>query len=303
MMATQLKLCVLGGDRRQLAMVQRLSELGYEVFVWGLGACHLEVGNARVCTDWEEAVRESYAVILPLPASTDGVLVNCPMESNGTFLRLSSLLERMDSQILLGGRIGDVLAVQVEQKGIRVVDYFQSELLQLKNALPTAEGAISIAMKELPITIDGLTCAVIGYGRIGMLLAQKLQALGAKVTVYARRREVRALAELYRHHTKALSESDGYADLKQLPCGCRAVFNTVPAWIMTREVLATVPKNCVLIDLASAPGGIDLAAAHELGLRTVWGTALPGKCTPESAGIILAQTVEELLMELSDPCN
>ena len=106
------------------------------------------------------------------------------------------------------------------------------------------------------------------------------------------------MAELAHHKTRTLSDADEYASLKALPLGCRAIFNTVPTRVMTKEILESVPKNCILIDLASAPGGIDLAAAQELGLRTVWGTALPGKCTPESAGWILAQTVEDFLEEL-----
>ena len=126
-------------------------------------------------------------------------------------------------------------------------------------------------------------------------MAQKLQALGARVTVYARRREVRALAELSHHATMSLSEENDYSELLQLPKHCRAIFNTVPKWIFTRKTLQNVPKNCVLIDLPSPPGGIDLAAAHELGLRTVWGTALPGKCAPETAGVILAEAISAII--------
>jgi len=293
-----LKLCVLGGDRRQIAMTQRLSADGYRVSMWGLGSCHDEVEKARICNDWEEAIADADVVILPLPVSLDGVFLNCPLESPNVFLRLSALTERIGGRVLLGGKIGEPMYSSAMERGIRVIDYFQSELLQLKNAVPTAEGAISIAMKELPITIDGLSSAVIGYGRIGSLLAQKLRALGADVTVYARRKEARTMAELAHHKTRTLSDADEYASLKALPLGCRAIFNTVPTRVMTKEILESVPKNCILIDLASAPGGIDLAAAQELGLRTVWGTALPGKCTPESAGWILAQTVEDFLEEL-----
>lgn len=300
-MATKRKLAILGGDGRQIAMVNCLSKMGYEVLVWGLGDCRNLFDEKFLCQDWERAVTLSDAVILPLPASLDGISVNCARESPGAFLRISGVLDAMRGRMLLGGKLSETVCALAEKRGIQTVDYFDSEILQLKNALPTAEGAISIAMNELPITIDGLTCAVIGYGRIGSILARKLHALGAHVTVYARRAEIRTLAELDGHCAKSLDEGNGYVALSALPVGCRVVFNTVPTRVMTKEFLDCVPKNCVLIDLASAPGGIDLCAARELGLRCVWGTALPGKHTPESAGHILAQTIDALLEDSPDP--
>lgn len=294
-MATKLRLALLGGDARQIAMARRLSEQGYQVFVWGLGDCRDAVGKAVVSDSWESAIFGADKVVLPLPASVDDVSVNCPLGGADASLRLSVLFERMQGKTLYGARLSDAVCALAEKNGIETVDYFQSESLQQRNAVPTAEGAIAIAMRELPVTLDRSVFAVIGYGRIGKLLAEKLRALGAFVTVYARRREVLAEAETNGHDTVLLSREDDYAALGELPKNCRAVFNTVPTWLFTRDILTRVPKNCVLIDLASAPGGIDLGAAHELGLRTVWGTALPGKYAPESAGEILAQTVMELL--------
>lgn len=294
-MATRQCLAVLGGDARQIAMARRLGENGYRVCVWGLGDCRDSVGAAEIFERWEDAVQKAEAVLLPLPASSDGVWVSCPLGGEAYSLRISALLGKMQGKTLYGGRLSEEFRRQSESFGIATVDYFLSESLQLRNAVPTAEGALAIAMRELPVTVDGLNCAVIGYGRIGKLLAHKLKALGASVTVYARRKEVRTEAEVNGHKTQPLFDCDGEPTLKALPENCRAVFNTVPKWIFSKTVLEFVPKNCILIDLASAPGGIDTRAAQELGLRTVWGTALPGKCTPESAGDILAQTVMELL--------
>jgi len=299
-MATKQKLALLGGDARSVFMARELSACGYTVFLWGLGSCCDSVGSARVFKAWEDALEQADAVILPLPATTDEVNVSCPLEHEGMPLRLSVLFDAMQGKRLYGGRLSDRVVRIARKKGIDTVDYFQSEALQIRNAVPTAEGAISIAMQELPVTVEGLSCAVIGYGRIGKVLAHKLKALGAFVTVYARRSEARAEAEINGHSTQPLNEKTGLEDHCALPENCRAIFNTVPQRIITRQALERVPKNCVLIDLASAPGGFDFSVAHELGLRTVWGTALPGKCTPESAGVILARTIHELLEIQSD---
>jgi dipicolinate synthase subunit A len=77
------------------------------------------------------------------------------------------------------------------------------------------------------------------------------------------------------------------------------IFNTVPALCIKRDMIENTKKNVVMIDLASAPGGIDHNAAAKLGLKSIWATALPGRCTPESAGVILADVMEELLSALA----
>ena len=295
-MSEKRKLAILGGDRRQIAMARHLSALGYPVFVWGLGDCRGELGDALFCDTWEKAIKAAEVVILPLPASADGVRIHCPLHDQDVLLRVTTLLGGIGERLLLGGRFTEPIRSMVDQLGVKWIDYFESEVLQLKNAVPTAEGAIAIAMRELPVTIDGVEAAVIGYGRIGELLAEKLRALGARVTVFARRSEQLTRAET-RHHTA-----------QRLVCDCgryrpsslssyRVVFNTVPQRIVTKEVLETLRRNCVLIDLASAPGGIDLSAAREMGLCAVWGTALPGKVAPESAGEILAQSIDVILEE------
>ena len=296
-MTDRITLAVLGGDVRQITMARELADQGYRVLVWGLGECEAYVGCASVCESWQSAVKEAHAVILPLPASMDGVRVHAPLHNVEQSLRVSTLLDQTSGQLLLAGRIGESMRKLAGQKGIEVIDYFESEVLQLKNAVPTAEGAIAIAMHELPVTIDGIHAAVIGYGRIGALLGERLGGLGANVTVYARRREQLVQAELHHHRVGRLVCRGEGTEPDFLAPGLRVIFNTVPQWIFTRRVLETLPKNCLLIDLASAPGGIDHTAAQELGIKTVWATALPGKCAPESAGRILAETIGGILSE------
>lgn len=293
-----MNLAILGGDQRQVFMARRLAESGHSVFVWGLGACDAEIGAAKVCACWEDAVNASNAVILPLPASSDGVRVHCPLQCEDVFLRIPALLDKLGDRLLLGGRFTEALRGIAEQKGARWIDYYESEVLQLKNALPTAEGAISIAMRELPVTLDGTHAVILGYGRIGSLLAEKLYLLGARVTVYARRSEQLTQASLHHHTVRRMICEGGHSVPQGIPQDCRVIFNTVPRWILTREQLVKLPKNCVLIDLASAPGGIDHNAAAELGIRSIWGTSLPGRYTPESAGYILAEVIEDILSDL-----
>ncbi len=294
-MGKKMTLAVFGGDLRQVFMAKRLAEMGFDVYVWGLGACADNIGTACVCPHWEDALESAEAVILPLPATADGVRVHCPLQDEDVFLRIPALLDAMGERLLLGGRIGDGLLGIAEQKGVRCIDYFASESLQLKNALPTAEGAISVAMRELPVTLAETPMAIFGFGRIGAQLAEKLRALGVPVTVYARREEQLTLARLHHHMIQKLPCEGA---LPPLPAGCRVLFNTIPHRILSEERMAQVPQNCILIDLASPPGGYDQKFAAEKGYTSVWATALPGKHTPETAGYIIAETVNELLSEV-----
>lgn len=303
-MEGKIRLALLGGDGRQAFVARRLAE-EYEVRVWGLEGLEERYAPARSCRNWHEAIEGADAVLLPLPCSADGVRVFAPHSADAEGIRLDVLLVELKKGILLlGGRLPETVRRRAEEREIRWVDYLENEVLQLRNALPTAEGAIAIAMAELPVTLDGAEIAVVGYGRIGSLLAQKLHALGARVTVYARRAEQRALAVLQGAKALPLIDREGRSCLSSLPRGLRVLFSTVPHPLFSESVLREFPRECLLVDLASPPGGVDRAAASALGIKTVWGSALPGRYAPESAGEILGQTLAELLGELIDrPCS
>ena len=279
----RLSLAVLGGDARQISMIDALREKGFLIKPWGMPP------ECEQFSDWRETLQGSNAVILPLPFSIDKVHVNTVPTNT---LRCDHLLSCLSGHTVFGGKLTDAFKEQAAQNAVRCVDYFESEVLQLKNALPSAEGALSIAMQTLPVTLDGCEAVVIGYGRIGELLARKLNALGARVTVFARRDEVLTRAELAHCRTVKLACQSGISTLETIAPTVRVIFNTVPEWVLTRRVLYRISQKCLLIDLASAPGGIDFNAARELGLQAIWATALPGKYAPESAGIYLAQAIE-----------
>ena len=170
--------------------------------------------------------------------------------------------------LVLGGACGGILP-WLESRGLAAADYLRREELCLANAVPSAEGAIQIAMEETARTLHGTAALVIGYGRIGMALAPRLRGLGMDVTVCARRCETRALAEM-----------QGFAAVptEQLPAAAKAalvIFNTVPALVLDETVLKGLPQETLVIDLASRPGGTDFEAAKRLRTRVVWALSLP----------------------------
>lgn len=161
----------------------------------------------------------------------------------------------------------------------------------IANAVPTAEGAIQIAMEELATTIFGLKVLVVGYGRISKVLSRLLRSMGARVTVSARK-----FSDL------AWIEADGFTpahtnDLGEAMEGSQLIINTVPAAVLNEELLTKVQKGCLLIDLASKPGGIDFSTASRLGLKAIWALSLPGKVAPITAGKIIFDTMQNIERE------
>lgn len=289
---------MLGGDLRQLAVAERLAERYDNINLWGLSAAAIgDVGGVREVQDVAEAIEGADILLLPLPASVDGVTVNSPLSDTSERLRMSRIAEMArDGAIVIGGKIPEAFARTAEKKGLTVKDYFESEDFQIKNAYTTAEAALSIAMNALDRNIRGARVAITGYGRIAKHLATLLMAIGARVTVAARRESDVSFAESLGCESRRITEGADW--WRALTHGYDVIYNTVPTWIFGRDFLSAVDKKTLIVDLASAPGGVDIRAARDLGSNVSWATSLPGKYAPRSAGEIIASCVLRIIEEV-----
>ena len=297
-MKNKKKLAMLGGDLRQYTAAVILSRGAWEINMWGLDKSGRGEDRVGFCRGWEEAIAGAAGVVLPLPASTDGILLNCPFDSSMTKLKLSDVLDKMEAgSVIVGGKIPATFATSAEARGIRVFDYFESEEFQIHNAYTTAEAAISIAMNSLDKNIFGAKIAVTGYGRIAKHLVRLLKNMGAEITVAARKES--DLAWAYSNGCAVLKIGSGAKSpaLSLLSHGYDVIYNTVPHWLFDREFLETMDPTTFIIDLASVPGGVDICAAKELGSNVLWATSLPGKYAPHSAGELIATCVDRILSE------
>ncbi len=278
---------VIGGDGRIEALAGLLVRDGHGVRCFGL-----ERGDPALprAGSLKEALERARAVILPLPTG-GGEELNAPLAAAPISARALAEAIPPDALVLAGKPEG-VFAKAAEARGLRVADYFAREELTVKNAAVTAEGALEILMRELPVTLLGAKVLVVGFGRIGKLLALRLQLLGARVTVSARKPKDWAWIE-----SLGLEPADT-GRLAGAVRGFDAVVNTVPAPVLGWELLGELDKNCFVLDLASKPGGADLAAAEELGLRALWAPGLPGKAAPETAGAAIRDTIYHMWKEL-----
>ena len=153
-----------------------------------------------------------------------------------------------------------------------------------------AEAGVDL-MAERTRTLWNSAILLAGFGPVGQALGVRLAALGAQVTVAARRPAQRALAESFSLRAVDL------ARLEQTAPAFDTVVNTIPAPVLTEAVLAALRPGSLIVDLASKPGGTDFAAARRLGHRAIHALSLPTACAPETAGEALAWTVCEILAE------
>ena len=287
------KIVFLGGDRRHAVAARRLSGYG-KVSCLGIPEEIVKMKDIRCERDLDAAIEGAEAIILPLPASSDGVHLNAPLDNELSLLKLGSILKKAEvTAKIFGGRLPPEFVLSAERQGITVIDYFESESLQIKNAYTTAEAAVSIAMNTLSRNLRGARFAVTGYGRISRHLCRLLLSLGARVTVAARKEEQLAWARCEGCDTINIAE--GSSEIMSLAHGYDLIFNTVPHWIFDRDFLLAADKNTPMIELASAPGGIDVCAAKELSVNVIWATSLPGKYAPESAGEHIAESLIEII--------
>lgn len=291
-MKKQMKIAFLGGDRRQHTAAVKLSRDGWDIYVWGQDISSEEKGISP-CDNIYEAICDAAVIVLPLPASSDGISLNTSCATDSGKVALSVIIDAAPQDcIIIGGRLGDSFFDLALSRGIKCFDYFDSEVFQIQNAYTTAEAALSIAMDRLDKNIRDSRFAITGYGRIARQLARLLRCFGARVSVCARKDSDLTWARLEGCQTCKIGEKGSTDSLLE---GYDVIFNTVPRWLFDEEFLVRVNKNTLMIELASAPGGIDVSAAKRLHSNVLWAASLPGKYAPQSAGELIAECVGGLI--------
>ncbi len=257
---------------------------GFDVCAFGFDIDTERYGKVKSERTPEGALSGADIVALPLPYSRDGERIFTPFSEKA--IMVGDILNLLDEKsVLLGGKMPADFPR-------RAIDYYAREDFAVMGALPTAEGAIKLALEETKLTVHGMKAAVLGFGRVGKILAKTLVSLGADVTVFARSAEARAWARVFYCKAKnfsALAEEIGAFD---------SIFNTVPHKILFADALARAKSGAVIIELASAPGGADAGEAARAGVRLISAQSLPGKVTPKSAGKIIYETFKEIMEEL-----
>lgn len=273
------RFAVIGGDERMRYAALYLRRIGGETETYAVP------GLPDTCAGLKETLRRAKAVLLPMPALDGGGHIR---NSQGAALTAEDVAQyvRGDATVF-GGRLGH--AAELIGRRAKTEDYAEWETLQIANAVLTAEGAVLLAMEQSDASLHGSRCLVIGAGRIGMRLARLLKALGADVTVTARKDSDFARIRAERMD----ADVTGVYGLGLGRYGF--VFNTVPAQVLGAEQIERLRPDCVLIELASAPGGFSPEVCRMLDRQYVAGGGLPGRVAPKTAGETIAAEIAERL--------
>lgn len=202
-------------------------------------------------------------LLLPVPSfAPDGGIIG-----GGN---LSTLLTLLPKNIkVIGGNLD-----RPELDYYSTVDLLQHQGYLAQNARITAHCALELALNQLSVTLDNCPVLVIGWGRIGKCLAKIMQNLGAKVSVCARKESDRYMLDALGYCALDFKNTD--------LANYRVIFNTVPTMCFP-----VCKGDGLKIDLASRLGlGSD---------DVIWARGLPGKNAPESSGILIAETVIDIL--------
>ena len=276
---------VIGGDERMKYLAQSIAADGYPVCVCGLeklGTCR----GAAEC-DLPQLAAKSSVILLPLPATKDGLFLNAPYAENEILLD-DDFARLFMHKTVCGGMLQRLTVASSLWREIEPEDYYRREELAVGNAIPTAEGAVGIAIREYPGTINGAKCLITGFGRIGKNLAIILRGMGAEVFCAARKKADLMQMRAFGVQPLTYREISRRFDL---------IFNTVPAKVLTSPVLMQQTRDTLIIELASAPGGTDLKRAEELHLHVIDAPSLPGRVAPKTAAEYIKEAVYNILEE------
>jgi dipicolinate synthase subunit A len=290
-MLTGVQVVLAGGDARQLEVIRRLTELDATVSVVGFDRLDTPL-NGVVKAEWSpELLKEADALVLPAVGTDDAG--NIPAIFTDQELKLADehIAALPKKCKVVTGMAKPHLVQLCTKHQIEVVELFERDDVAIYNSIPTAEGALMMAIQNTDITIHGSNCMVLGLGRTGFTMARTLQAIGAKVKVGVRRDEAFARA------FEMGFDPFYMPDLARLAGNIDLIFNTIPTMIVTAQVIAQLPLRACIIDLASKPGGTDFRFAEKRGIKALLAPGLPGIVAPKTAGRIIANSLIQIILE------
>ena len=287
-----MKFAIIGGDLRTIKLAVMLAKEQNQVYVYGLEKAEelKNIKNIEQCESIKKAIQEVEIVIGPIPFSSNGKTINMPFSDKEISIR--EMMHVINAKVLIAGGITPEVYEMANDEYIEIIDIMKREELAVLNTIATAEGTIQVAIENTNKIIHGSEILILGFGRIGKVLARKLAGLSAKVTCAARKDEDLAWIQAYGHKATNINSIGENLKLYDI------IINTVPHIILTEQKLEYVKKETLLIDLASNPGGIDKKAIKDRNLKFVWALSLPGKVAPTTSAEFIKNTIYNILREI-----
>lgn len=284
-----IRLGVIGGDDRELYLIPELQKQG--AYIVGVGFENASpISGMTLAPSLLDVVGQVDVLLFPMFGTDERGVVKAKYSDQPIVLN-KEVLQAIPARVpLIIGFARPALKSVAEKMGIQLVETKSLTEITILNSIPSAEGAIQMAMEATTITIHGSESMVLGLGRCGWTLARMLQGIGAHVTGVARKP-----SDLARAVEMGL-DAVHFSDLEDKIGRAEIIFNTVPHLILDAEMLEKVARDAVIVDLASIPGGTDFEYAQMLGIKALLAPGLPGIVAPKTASRILAQIYPQLIL-------
>lgn len=229
-----------------------------------------------------ERMGEYDFIILPIPVTKDGHTLKTV--ENGPTITQKEFMEHIKEHHLVFG--GNIPKEWMEHTKARFRDLLTNDGIALRNAVATAEGAIAEAILHSKCNLHGKKVLVMGYGRCGKILAQKLKGMDSKVTVLARRKTALYEASAYGFETLILSECNNLKEFSY-------IFNTIPQPVLGKAAKESISKDCCIFELAGRECILSEEDKMYYAERFHYLPGLPGLYAPKESGEILAEYILE----------
>ena len=263
-----MKICIIGNSKRLNVLKQNIENTSHDVTLYENEADIPKEISADI-------------IVLPIPTlNRDG---NLNIESVSK-ISADELIKRIKPDSL-------IISCGYTNTKRTVVDLNLREDFAYLNAVPTAEGAIFYALSNIDRSLFECNILITGFGRVAKVLADRLKSLCNTVTISARSQKDLAYAKALNFKTVNLSGiKDNISDFD-------LIFQTVPAKIITDEIIDKMRSDTVIVELSSKSVGTDFEYAANKKIKVVHAPALPEKIAPITAGNILTRSVLSIITE------
>ena len=273
----------IGGDLRLVYLAKLYEKEGKIIFTFGMEnakeICN-ENKNIFFLNNLDEVLKKSNIIIAPIPFTKDKKEINTPLSKEK--INIKEIISKIPNKTLIAGNIPQEYT---NFNNFKIIDIMKNEELTVFNTIATAEGTIKIIIENTNKIIHKSKILILGFGRVAKTLAFKLNGLNANITCAARKDSDFAWISTYGFNSININ------NLEKKLSNYDVIINTVPYQILTKKELNYIKKESLLIDLASAPGGINKKESKELGLKYIWALALPGKVAPYSTAEFIKKII------------
>lgn len=286
---------VLGGDLRMLEHMRLARLAGAKVQHYGSIPGAEGASGAPQAASLTDAIRGARIISCPIP----GLGADDELYAKFTDEKL-----RLTTDVLKGAARGAMILTcystprldqWAQAASVKIIPYADDDALSILHAVPTAEGAIRVAIENTEDTLLGMDVLCIGLGRVGISVAQAFEGMKSRVALAAR--SPAQLARAWAMNTRPIE----LRDLKSHIGNFGLIVSSTSGRVLDQELLAATRSDVVIIDLCSPPGSVDFEAAKTLGRKVIWARAQAGRA-PRRAGAdewqVLMRIVREQTLEL-----